>query len=234
MKKFTLIEMLIVIAIISILVSILLPSLNKAREKAKLAVCLSQLSQLSKAAVSYTMRNKGLFPLEVRSGFTIRHPNKFRGDMLAKMNLSTDPYDKDLDLKVMQCPSRPKFSFHKVSHHGALKDGTGIDYWTSYAYWASVYDKSYSDVTMQQDIIKELAPRRITSVQSDAFLFTDQVRRDQWFGEIANHGTFWKSTIQYSKPDGSAFRKHYGSSFVNRQYDLRHNGYTLDWWVYQE
>ena len=43
MKKFTLVELLVVVAIISILLSIFLPSLNKSREIAKMAVCLSNL-----------------------------------------------------------------------------------------------------------------------------------------------------------------------------------------------
>ena len=46
MKKFTLIELLIVVAIIGILVSILVPSLGKARYKAKLVLCKSNQKQL--------------------------------------------------------------------------------------------------------------------------------------------------------------------------------------------
>ena len=56
-RNFTLLELLIVVAIIGILVSILLPSLGKTREKAKRAVCLSNLSQNHKVVAIYAMAN---------------------------------------------------------------------------------------------------------------------------------------------------------------------------------
>ncbi len=61
-RAFTLIEMLVVVAIISLLVAILLPSLNRAREQARMATCLSNLRTLGQALVMYADDNKDRLP----------------------------------------------------------------------------------------------------------------------------------------------------------------------------
>ena len=52
-RGFTLIELLVVIAIIAILAAILFPVFAKARDKARQAVCMSNMKQIAMAASMY-------------------------------------------------------------------------------------------------------------------------------------------------------------------------------------
>ena len=61
-RAFTLIEILVVVAIIGLLVAILLPSLRRAREQAKTTVCMTQIRQLMTAALMYTQEYQGSLP----------------------------------------------------------------------------------------------------------------------------------------------------------------------------
>ena len=59
---FTLVELLVVIGIIAILISILLPSLSRARESARATKCLSNMRNLAQATLMFAQENRGLMP----------------------------------------------------------------------------------------------------------------------------------------------------------------------------
>jgi prepilin-type N-terminal cleavage/methylation domain-containing protein/prepilin-type processing-associated H-X9-DG protein len=60
-RAFTLVELLVVVAIIALLLSILLPSLGRARDLAKSTVCTSTMRQIMLANITYATEQEGWF-----------------------------------------------------------------------------------------------------------------------------------------------------------------------------
>ncbi len=112
--KFTLIELLIVIAIIAILASLLLPSLNKARERAKTIHCVSNLKGVSALFFSYANDNKGFMPLNnVSASTTLNFPKTQWCNLLVKGGYISDN-------KSLSCPSVFPYGQRNVRTAGDL------------------------------------------------------------------------------------------------------------------
>jgi prepilin-type N-terminal cleavage/methylation domain-containing protein/prepilin-type processing-associated H-X9-DG protein len=91
---FTLVELLVVIGIIAVLVGILLPALNKARQAASKVKCAASLRSLGQALAIYANANKGKMPQHSTPGNNLGWlwdiPTDTRDKIMACMGVKMD------------------------------------------------------------------------------------------------------------------------------------------------
>lgn len=103
---FTLVELLVVIGIIALLISILLPSLTRARDQARLVACMSNMRQLGQANVFFTNEHDNYV---VKPWFN-NEPNNFGGGNTWGFQFPAWGWDYVLNTyisskEVFRCPS---------------------------------------------------------------------------------------------------------------------------------
>ena len=103
-KRFTLIEVLVVVAIIGILASLLLPALGKARDKGRLAICINNHKQIAIASYSYVGDNDDYFPSDASLPFDDLL-SSYDGRNLSDAELSPSELSKDYEKGIYHCPS---------------------------------------------------------------------------------------------------------------------------------
>ena len=127
-RGFTLVELLVVIGIIALLISILLPSLSRAREQANLVKCSSNVRQLALALVNYAAENKGKFPPNINAGAWPNLPGGafwFDADRIGRYLPNTTTFGSgSIATPIMICPSIQERTIRSYSMNVWASSGT--------------------------------------------------------------------------------------------------------------
>ena len=131
-RRFTLVELLVVIGIIAILAAMLLPALQKAQKAARQTQCVGQLKQISVAMEMYRNNNRDRFPCWISNLYS---------EYLDVKKVYYCPEDKTKDRPH---PTRFEQSFDLPKNHGVHANPTDVE-GMSYFY-------EMSDATCEWDL----------------------------------------------------------------------------------
>ncbi len=133
---FTLLELLVVVAVIALLVAILLPSLHKARQQAKAIHCSSNLHALGHALQIYASEYNSAIPRDIDGSQGQQIPFAVPLVQALGMVIHTEPeelakesyYEQFIKLKVLQCPD---FPVDNTDGFGGFMREQAVDYVTN-------------------------------------------------------------------------------------------------------
>ena len=155
-KGFTLIELLVVIAIIAILAAILFPVFAEAREKARVATCVSNVKQFGLSILMYVQDYDESMPIGYKASYLVGPlTSQISGAPERGVQAQIAPYVKNHG--VFHCPNDGGFelnganpdSFPNVltSDRGSLIDGKPLDqvYGSSYKFTHENFSNPFTD-----------------------------------------------------------------------------------------
>ena len=151
MKKhrFTLMELLMVIAIIAILFSMIFPSFSKARKKAAIVVCMNNQNQINKLKTLYATNNNNIFPLEY--GYYPRYGMRYRVNekSLNMARLRDTGILTEDHAELLYCPDWKDGYFEKIEpKNWAGKFGNRLDSTPGHSYRSYYTSRPIRQVTI--------------------------------------------------------------------------------------
>ncbi len=163
-NNFTLIELLVVIAIIAVLAAMLLPALNKARDRAKVITCVNNTRQVYLGTSSYSVDNNGFAPVYLYKYHGISADTDYESLPTINDRLKSLPYlsytadfyyypmgglvfNKYINANVCQCPVRidnthETYNFEAEKNWLKLVNGAKVLIYSSYIIKPATYEDS--------------------------------------------------------------------------------------------
>lgn len=189
---FTLVELLVVIGVIALLISILLPALNKARQASQTVQCQSNLRQLTMAFIMYTYDNKG----RVYCKETWYKDNIVNGVTYSN---GLAYYIRGFNIQVQHCPSMVSQWTTLKAEDREMTDvmrllgyGWNVDY-TTYAYNSFWFSPNYWSGIIE--------PMRLEQARksSYALIFADSTQQIIYSGDAGSQVGDW-ITARHGQP----------------------------------
>jgi competence protein ComGC len=194
-SAFTIVELLVVMAVVALLLAMLIPALGRAKDHAKLVSCKSNLRCISSGALMYADDHEGLLPLDDMLG---------PGYMGAKGVYVDNPHDELIqgvekyvpDPKMYYCPSEtnPEYSYSQ----GNFEKGT-IGY-----FYFSVTISPIDNGALSRFLRWEAEgiidyPRQLSNLMDT----TTWVISDMWFSGQPTPHRWFKKGVNYATLDAS-------------------------------
>ena len=221
---FTLVELLVVISIIGLLIALLLPAVQAAREAARREQCVNNLKQLGLAMHNFASANADAFPpgrcnSPANYGWSvlilqyIEQPALYQG-----FNRQASFYDAvnqpvvKTPMRAAQCPSVPGgdriFEILNLPPGNAPFSpsalGAAGDYFACYGVW----DPAYGTAAQRDGVFQNNLPRRLAEIldgtSNTILLFEQAGRPSQWCsgslvpGLNQVNGSWWGAWAAYN------------------------------------
>ena len=191
---FSLVELLVVLAIIVVLVGLLLPALNRTREMSRRTVCLSNVHQLTQAWLMYAGQNKGWLCNSMGNPeWLLYDPRAATGTLYTPVSRDPVPFITNgqlwpflKDRRVYICPNDPQ-QYRNISSAPPVvwvPGATGTSYSVNFLLGPPIPPSWTIGTTSASTIgqIQNAAQRMVFFEGNDGWLF-DQFN-NQWSCEI--------------------------------------------------
>ncbi len=207
-KAFTLVELLVVLAVISILAGLLLPALAKTKSKASSVYCKNNLKQIQLGWCAYVQSNQDRFPPNVSTkinGFTQVGVSNQWGNSWVWGNAKTDTNTRGITNGILYPEVGSVTVYHCPVDHSIVADHPGLRRFRSYS--ANLYLNVHIDSgDLQQGINDDSSSNLRTLDQlvnpgpSGTFVFIDE--HEQSIGD-GIFGFFYGDQIELGGWGGS-------------------------------